>query len=129
MLVIFFAGRRAGHRSLVLLFLLLVVLDFASDHVEDLGLSSQEERMTEDVFAGVFATLVEAVHIELSNEGVDVAVSEVFGKDVVLEVINLFDGELPSVGHPVNDRLVVFVFEDLETFLYEIGNRCVNILA
>lgn len=79
MLVIFFAGRRAEHRSLVLLFLFLVVLDFASDHVKDLGLSSQEERMTEDVLAGVFATLVEAVHVELSNERVDVAVSEVFG--------------------------------------------------
>lgn len=48
---------------------------------------------------------------------------------MVLEVVNLLDGELPSVGHPVNDRLVVFVFEDLETLLNEIGNRCVNILA
>ena len=85
-------------------------------------LSFQEEGMAEDILAGVFATFVEAVHVELSDERVDVAVSEVFGEDVVLEVVNLFDGELASVGHPVDDRLVVFVLEDLEALLNEIGD-------
>ena len=78
--------------------------------MEDLRLSFQEEGMAEDIFAGVFATFVEAVHIKLTDEGVDIAVTEVFGEDVVLEVIDLFDGELAPVSHPVDDRLVVFVF-------------------
>ena len=77
--------------------------------MEDLGLSSQEEGVAEDVFAGVLAALVEAVHVELADEGVDVAVPEVLGQDVVLEVIDLLDGKLASVGHPVDDRLVVLV--------------------
>ena len=90
--------------------------------MEDLLLSFQEEGMAENILAGVFATFVEAVHVELPDEGVDVTVPEVFGKDMVLEVVDLFDGELASVGHPVDDSLVVFVFKDLEALLNEIGD-------
>ena len=97
--------------------------------MKDLRLSFQEKGMTEDIFARVFATFVEAVHVELTYEGVDIAVAKVFGEDMVLEVIDLFDGELASIGHPVNDRLVVFVFQDIETLLDKIGNRCVNRFA
>ena len=85
--------------------------------------------MTENIFAGVFATFVETVHVELTYEGVDIAVAKVFGEDVVLEVIDLFDGELASIRHPVNDRLIVFVFQDIEALLDEIGNRCINRFA
>lgn len=59
--------------------------------------------MAEDIFAGVFSAFVEAVHVKLSDEGVDVAMTEVFREDMVLEVIDLFDGKLTSVGHPVYD--------------------------
>ena len=90
--------------------------------MEDLRLPSEEVWVTEDVLAGVFATFVEAIHVKLSYERVDISVSEVFGEDVVLEVIDLFDGELPSVGHPVNDRLVVFVLQYFKWFLDEVGN-------
>ena len=81
--------------------------------------------MTEDIFAGIFAAFVEAVHVELANEGVNVPMSEVFGQDVILEVINLFDGELSAVNHPVDDVLVVSVIQDLETLLDEVGNGCI----
>ena len=74
----------------------------------------QEVWVTEDVLAGVFATFVEAVHVELSYERVDISVPEVFGEDVVLEVIDSFDGKFPSVGHPVDDRLVVFVLKNFK---------------
>lgn len=97
--------------------------------MKNLRLPTQEEGVAEDIFAGVLATLVEAIHVKLTNEGVDIAVSEVFGEDVVLEVIDLLDGKLAPVGHPVNDCLVVFVLEDLETLLDEIGNRGVNRIA
>ena len=66
--------------------------------------------MAEDVFAWVFATLMEAVHVELPNEGVDISVPEEFWEDVVLELIDLFDGELTPVAHPVDDGLVLLVF-------------------
>ena len=67
----------------------------------------KEAWMAEDVFGGVFAALVEAVHVELANETVDVAVSEVLGEDVVLELLDFFDGELTPVAHPVDDSLVL----------------------
>ena len=82
--------------------------------MQDLRLSFKEVWMTEDIFTGIFTAFVEAVHVELSYERVDISVPEVFGEDVVLEVIDLFDGELPPVGHPVDDRLVVFVLKNLE---------------
>lgn len=78
--------------------------------------------MTEDIFAGVFAGLVEAVHVELSDEAIDIPVSEEFGQDVVLELIDFFDGKLPSVGHPVDDGLVLLVFEDFKALLDEVGH-------
>lgn len=89
---------------------LVLGFDLAFDEVEDLRLSTEEEGMAEDVFAGVLATLVKAVHVELSNEGVDVSVPKVFGEDMILKVVDLLDGKLASVGHPVDDRLVFFVF-------------------
>jgi hypothetical protein len=65
--------------------------------------------MTEDIFARVLSAFMEAVHVELSDERVDVAMSEVLGQDLILEVLDLFDGELSTVSHPMYDRLVVFV--------------------
>lgn len=88
----------------------VLCFDFAFDKMKDLWLSAEEEGMAEDIFAGIFAAFMEAIHIELANEGVDIAVAEVFGEDMILEVIDLFDGKLASVGHPVDDRFVFLVF-------------------
>ena len=91
-------------------------------------MSSLEEGMTEYIFGGVFPAFMEAIHIELSDEGVDIAVPEVFGEDVILEVIDLFDGELASIIHPMDDRLVLLVIEDLEALLDEVCNCIVGIV-
>ena len=74
--------------------------------MKGLGLSSEEEWMAEDIFTRIFTTFMEAVHVELSNERVDVAMSEVFGQNVILKVIDLFDGKFSAVNHPVDDVLV-----------------------
>ncbi len=46
---------------------------------------------------------MEAIHVKLSNEAVDIPVPEEFGEDVILKLINFFDGKLASVGHPVDN--------------------------
>lgn len=56
--------------------------------------------MSEDNFGLIFPGLVESIHVELSDEAVEVAMSEVFGKDLALEFINVFDQELFAVGCP-----------------------------
>ena len=56
--------------------------------------------MSEDNFGLIFPGLVESIHVELSDEAVEVAMSEVFGKDLALEFINVFDQELFPVGCP-----------------------------
>ena len=85
--------------------------------------------MAENVFAGVFATLVKPIHVELSDERVDVLVPEVFGEDVFLELIDLFDGELASVGHPMYDDFVLFVLKDVKAFLDEVGDQIICIFT
>lgn len=70
--------------------------------MEYLGLAAEEERMTKDVLAGVFATLVEAVHVELADKRVYISVPEVLRQDVVLKLIYLLDGKLTPVRHPVD---------------------------
>lgn len=59
--------------------------------------------MTENILAGVFARLMEAVHVELSNKTVDVVMPEMFGQDLILKLVDLFDGELSAIGHPMNN--------------------------
>ena len=83
-------------------------------------MSSDEIRMTKDVFTWVFTTFVETIHVKLSNEGVYISVSEIFRENVVLKVIYLFDGEFFSIGHPVYDTFVFFVFKYLKAFLDEV---------
>lgn len=69
--------------------------------LEEVGLSSQERRMCEDVFGGIFARFVEPVHIELSNKAVDVSVSEENRQDLLLELSDVYNDEFPAVVHPV----------------------------
>ena len=38
-----------------------------------------EERMTEDVLGGFFAGFVKPIHVQLSDEAVDVAMPEILG--------------------------------------------------
>ncbi len=100
----------------------LLVLDLAPDEGEEMGLAAEEEGVAEDILAGILAGLVEAVHIELPDEAIDVPVSEVFGEDVFLEFVDLLDGKLAAVAHPVDNGLVLFVLEDLEALLDEVGH-------
>jgi len=90
--------------------------------MEDLRLSPEKEGVTEYVFAWIFAWLVKSIHVELSDEAVDVSVSKIFGEYLILKLIYLLDGKLTSVDHPVNDCLVLFVFQYLKTFLNEVGH-------
>jgi hypothetical protein len=56
--------------------------------------------MSEDNFGLIFPGLVESIHVELSDEAVEVAMSEVFGKDLGFEFMDVFDQELFAVGGP-----------------------------
>jgi len=94
-----------------------------------MSLSSHEEGMTEDVFAGVFSGFVEAVHVKLSDEAVNIPMSEVFGQDLILKVINFFDGKLTTVGHPVDDSLILLIFQYFKALLYEIGDRILSLVT
>lgn len=66
--------------------------------------------MAKNVLAWIFPTLMETIHVELSNKRIDVSVSKIFREDMVLKLINLFDGKFTSIGHPVDDGFVLFVF-------------------
>ena len=109
--------------------LIIFIFNFALDKREQVGLSPQKVGVAENVFAGVFATLVKAIHIELSDERVDIPVPEELGKNMVLEVVDLFDGKLAAVSHPMDYGLVLFVLENLEAFLNEISYRIISNLT
>ena len=61
--------------------------------------------MGEDVLGGIFPGFVEAVHVELANEGVDVAMPEERGQNFLLEGLDVPDGEFLLRGEPVDDVL------------------------
>lgn len=84
--------------------------------------------MTEDIFGGILAGLVEAVHVELAYEAVDVSVAEVLGQYLFLKVIYFFDGELATVGHPMDDCLILLVLQDLKALLDEVSHRTLALL-
>lgn len=66
--------------------------------------------MAKNVLAWIFPTFVETIHVELSDKRIDVSVSKVFWEDMILKLIDLFDGKFTAIGHPVDDGLVLFVF-------------------
>lgn len=76
--IFFLRGRRGGSDSHLLLPTLLD-FDLSLDQMEKLRLSPQEEGMTKDVFTGVLAGLMESVHVKLSDEAIDVPMTEEFG--------------------------------------------------
>jgi len=122
LLVTFLGGRRARDRCFVLLFHLLFIFNFPLDKMQNVCLSSEEERMAEYIFAGVFSALVEAVHVELPYEGVDISMSKELGEDLILKIIDFFDGEFPTVGHPMYDGFIIFIFQYLETLLNKVSD-------
>jgi hypothetical protein len=79
--------------------------------------------VSENIASGFFAALVEPIHIELSNERVNIAVSEVPGKDLILEKFDRADSELPATGQPVYHMLMLLSLQDLEGLVDEGGHQ------
>jgi hypothetical protein len=69
----------------------------------------EEEGVAEDAFGVVCARLVEAVHVELPDEAVDLVVAEVAGEHDLLELVDVLDHELEAGGRPVCDLVELFV--------------------
>lgn len=61
-----------------------------------------EVGMRKDVFGGLLSGLVEAVHVELPDEAVDISVPEVFGKDGLLKLLDISDRELFAISRPMD---------------------------
>ena len=64
--------------------------------------------MFESTLEVVVFHFVETVHVELSNKAIDFLMSEVSGKDYLLELDNIFDNELKAIAGPVYYLLVLF---------------------
>ena len=73
-------------------------------------------------FGGTFA-LVEVVHVELANKGVDVAVLEVVWKRVIREVGLVEHLETLTVHVPLDDSPRTDRIQDLVQFLQECRYR------
>lgn len=58
--------------------------------------------MTEDTFCKLVARFVEAIHVELSNEAVHLAVSKIARKDHLLKLYCILNHKLFPVCRPVN---------------------------
>lgn len=91
------------------LFQLLIGLDLALDEMEELRMAFEEVAVAKNIFGGLLSRFMEAIHVELAYEAVDVPVPEVFGEDALLELLDVLDGELFAVGGPLYDLLIFFV--------------------
>jgi len=68
-------------------------------------------------------SLVEVVHIELSDEGGEVIVLEVKGEDLVRELSGLEDGDRGAILVPVDDIGEFSFLEDVVGFFNERGDE------
>lgn len=55
---------------------------------------SEEEGMAKDALGVISSGLMEAIHVELANEAVDLVVAEIAGKNNLLELVDILDDEL-----------------------------------
>jgi len=62
-----------------------------SDFLKKMLLASLEELMVVNVVNILSSTLMEVVHVELTNKGSQIVVFEVLGKDLLAEFRRLFD--------------------------------------
>ena len=47
------------------------------------------------------------IHVQLPDEAIDVAMSEVLGQDDFLELFDIFDSKFLSIVHPADDFVVL----------------------
>ena len=66
-----------------------------------------EVLMSKGWFKVVVLHFVEAVHVQLSDEAIHFLVSEVAGKDNLLEFYDVFDDELETIWGPIDDLMVI----------------------
>ena len=64
---------------------------------------SAEFPVFKDALVLFIANFVEVIHVELPDEGGEVAVSEVDGKDLLFEAIDVDNGEVGSFVVPSDD--------------------------
>ena len=69
----------------------------------------QEIGVAEYIFGRLLPRFVEPVHIQLPDEAVDVLVSEVFGQDCLLELVDVLDREFFPVARPLDNLAVLVV--------------------
>ena len=86
-----------------------LVLDFSSNKMQNLCVSPQKVRMAKYILGRLLATLMETIHIELPNKTVDVAMPKVLGKDILLKFLDVLNGKLFSIGHPLDNLVVFFI--------------------
>ena len=55
--------------------------------------------------------------------------AEVLWKNIVLELVDVLDGEVATVDHPVNDDVLVPILEYFEVLLDEVGNSNLILFA
>jgi hypothetical protein len=65
--------------------------------------------MAENTFGVLFSGLVEAIHVELSDEAVHLVMAEIPRKNILLELCDIFDDKFNSRWGPVNNfgKLVI----------------------
>ena len=62
-----------------------------------------ELSMLKDVLILFIADFMEVIHVELPDEGREITVSEVDGKDFLFETININDSKVSSLRVPSDD--------------------------
>lgn len=60
-------------------------------------LISLEKRMTKNVFAWLLPRFVKTIHVELSNEAINISMAEIVREDYLFEMINIFDEEFFAI--------------------------------
>ena len=65
--------------------------------------------MTKDTFGAIFTRFMKAIHVQLANETINFFVPKIFGENDFLELVGVFDDEIPAGRAPENYLRVFFV--------------------
>ena len=72
-------------------------------------MSPQKVRMAKYILGWFFTTLMETIHIELTNEAVDVTMPKILWKYVLLKFLDVLNGELFPIGYPLDNLFIFFI--------------------
>jgi hypothetical protein len=106
-----------------------VLSAFSLDVLEKIASASLEHFVAVHMIVVVVLSLLEVIHVQLTNEGCEIVMLEVEGEDFFSEFGGFFDNNSAAIIAPRDVVIELLAFENIKDLLEELRDRSFLIIA